>query len=39
MVVITGKVTDGCRGSDGRPGCTDRSTDIKPTDIVSLKDQ
>jgi hypothetical protein len=39
MVVVTGKVTDRCRGPDGQPGCADASTDIEPTDIASPKDQ
>jgi len=32
-VVITGKITDACRTPDNAPGCMDRSTDLKPTDI------
>lgn len=33
-VVITGRVTNGCRYR-GRPACTDRTTDLIPTAIAS----
>ena len=32
-VVITGRITDECRGPNNEPGCIDRSTDLEPTDI------
>ena len=32
-VLITGKVTDHCRDGQGRPGCSDRSTDLEPISI------
>jgi hypothetical protein len=37
-VIITGKVTNECR-YQGQRACTDRSTDLKPIDIVPAKDQ
>ena len=39
MVTITGTVTDRCRSPENKPGCTDRSTDLEPTDIAPLKDK
>jgi len=39
MVTITGVVTDKCRAPDNKSVCTDRSPDLEPTDIVSLKDK
>jgi hypothetical protein len=38
-VVITGTITDRCRDERSEPGCTDRSTDLEPTDIAPLKDR
>ncbi|MEO5938504.1 MAG: hypothetical protein ABIQ43_05785 [Sphingomonas sp.] len=38
FVIITGKVTNMCR-DNGRPACTDRTTDLEPTDIAPLKDK
>jgi hypothetical protein len=32
-VMITGRVWNRCRDEQGLPGCTDRSTDIWPTEI------
>jgi hypothetical protein len=32
-VVITGRVTNRCRDHQGRRGCTDRSSDLLPTQI------
>jgi hypothetical protein len=34
-VLITGKVTDRCREPGGEAGCTDRTADIVPSDIVA----
>jgi hypothetical protein len=32
-VVITGRITNHCRDHEGRRGCTDRNTDLLPTQI------
>jgi hypothetical protein len=32
-VVVTGRINDKCRTPSGEPGCTDRGTDLEPTDI------
>jgi hypothetical protein len=35
-VIVTGEVTNKCRYK-GKPGCTDRTTDIRPTDIQAWR--